>query len=457
VREGDRNPTGVIDEPFHVPPGVPEGHPEGDHTLARSLESELREHRPATLTALLTATGLLRVATVGTAVAVQFDLSDLAGGRPNGVAIGFVGASQAITEMIFAPILARYADRFGRSRFLVLGPLLGMIGVLLVAAGVNAAQLAGARLIEGIGAAAFVPVALGTVAAASSHNRPVRARASSAFEGATLAGYAGGFALGSFAWVAVHRGAFLLLAVLYLAAAVICLVWVPRLQPMLVSPLRTVVRAVLGPGPMRSFLPAWLTGFALLGAFMANLAALLRHRPEPGQALLHHFDERLIGLLLVAWIVFFLIGIVLWTPLLARSRPLPIMRRAVPGAWLVLFALLLLNHSQLSLAPLCFPLLALGVMWLGGFGPAAVAYLADCSEALVADRAALMSFYTVALAGGGAIGAVLGGAATRLFFADGLIGLGLILSVITFGLLAIVARQERGTPARLSEARSPAP
>jgi hypothetical protein len=33
----------------------------------------------------------------------------------------------------------------------------------------------------------------------------------------------------------------------------------------------------------------------------------------------------------------------------------------------------------------------------------------------------------------------------------------LILSVITFGLLAIVARQDRGTPARLGEARSPAP
>ncbi len=457
MSEGDQSSTGVIEDPFHVAPGLAEDHPEGDQALARSLESELREHRPSTLTALLTATGLLRVATVGTAVAVQFNLSDLAGGRPNGVAIGFVGASQAITEMIFAPILARYADRFGRSRFLVGGPLLGMLGVLLVGLGVNAAQLAGARLIEGIGAAAFVPVALGTVAAASSHNRPVRARASGAFEGATLGGYAGGFALGAFAWVAFHRGAFLLLAVLYLAAAFICLVWVPRLQPMVVSPLRTVVRAVLGPGPMRSFLPAWLAGFALLGAFTANLAALLRHRPEPGQALLHHFDERVIGLLLVAWIVMFLIGIVLWTPVLSRSRPVAIMRRAVPGAWVILLALVLLNHSQLHLAPVCIPLLAVGVMWLAGFGPAAVAYLADCSEALVADRAALMSFYTVALAGGGAVGAILGGVATRLFFADGLIGLGLILSLTTFGLLVIVARQDRGTPARLSQAASTAP
>ncbi|HYL70524.1 MAG TPA: MFS transporter, partial [Candidatus Dormibacteraeota bacterium] len=406
------------------------------------LEEELRKHRPAALTALLSATALLRVASVGTAVAVQLDVSAFSGDRPSGVAIGLVGASQAITEMLFAPFMARLADRFGRSRFLVGGPIIGALGVLLVALATSAAHVVGSRLIEGVGAAAFVPVALGTIAAATSGSQPIRARASGAFEGSTLAGYAGGFALGTFLWPAMHRGAFLVMAAIYLMAAVICGGWVRHLHPMRVSPIRTVLRAVLGPGPMRSFMPAWISCFALLGAFVAHLPAILRHEPVPGQTLMHHFDARFIGVVLVTWVVLFLIGIVLWTPFLSRGRPLRIMLPAVPGAWLIVVTLLLINHLPLMWAPLVLPFLAIGVLWLAGFGPAAVAYLADCTEQLVSDRAALMSFYTVALAGGGAIGAVLGGVAVRWLHADGLFLLGLLLSTLAFSLLSRVARQD---------------
>ena len=429
-------------ETLKVPPGVPDEAHDGQREWIAGLEEELRKHRPAALTALLTSTGLLRVASVGTAVAVQLDVSAFSGDRPSGVAIGLVGASQAITEMLFAPFMARLADRYGRSRFLVGGPVIGAVGVLLVALATNAAHVAGSRLIEGIGAAAFVPVALGTIAAATSGSQPIQARASGAFEGATLAGYAGGFALGTFLWPSLHRVSFLVLAGLYLCASLICAVWVRNLRPMHVSPLRTVLRAVLGPGPMRSFMPAWIACFALLGAFVAHLPALLRHEPVPGQTLMHHFDARFIGVVLVTWVVLFLVGILLWTPYLSRGRPLAIMRRAVPGAWLIIAALVVINHVPLAAAPAALPFLAAGVLWLAGFGPAAVAYLADCTEQLMADRAALMSFYTVALAGGGAIGAVLGGVAIRWLHADGLFLLGLLLSALAFGLLAVVARRE---------------
>ena len=73
---------------------------------------------------------------------------------------------------------------------------------------------------------------------------------------------------------------------------------------------------------------------------------------------------------------------------------------------------------------LVVPFLVAGILWLAGFGPAAVTYLADCSESLSADRSALMSFYTVALAGGGAIGALLGGYRRALLGIDGLVILG---------------------------------
>ena len=94
---------------------------------------------------------------------------------------------------------------------------------------------------------------------------------------------------------------------------------------------------------------------------------------------------------------------------------------------------------------LLVPFLVLGILWLAGFGPAAVTYLADCSESLSADRSALMSFYTVALAGGGAIGAVIGGFAAHLLYVDGLVILGLLLSTATFLTLGPVVRFERNT------------
>ncbi len=414
-----------------------------DPAWVGDLREELADYQPVAIGALLVATTLLRIGAVGTAIAVQFELADLAGGRPNGITVGLVGAAQAVSEMAFAPILARWADRIGRSRFLIGGPVLGMLGCLLVATGLHPYQLGGARLIEGIGAAAFVPTALGTIAAATKRSHKYRAKASGAFEGASLGGYAGGFALGPVAYAGLHRGVFVLLAGLYLAAAVVCWRFVPKVPPLRVSPLRTVLRAVVGPGPIRSFLPAWLCSFALLGAFGANLAALLRHQHVPGQTLTHHFDERIIGAILVGWVVLFLIGIALWVPQVTKRGPAVVMRLAVPGAWILLVTLIGINHLPLGAAPLLLPVLMGGILVLAGFGPAAVTYLADCSETFAADRSALMSFYTVTLAGGGAIGAVLGGVAARLLYIDGLALLGIAFSVIAFAVLTPVVRYER--------------
>ena len=408
-----------------------------------SGDDELRTTAPRAIGALLIATGLLRVGSVGVGVAVQFRLSDLSGGRPSAVNIGLVGAAQAATEMVFAPILARYADRFGRRRFLVAGPIVCVVAVLLVALGVRPAELGGARLLEGLGAAAFVPVALGTIAAATSADRKRRAGASGAFEASTLIGYAGGFGLGSVAYFGLHRWAFVLLAGLYACAAIVCLVFVPRVPPLPVHPLRVVLRAAVGPGPMRTFLPAWIMSFALIGAFVANLPSLLRHQAVASQSLMHHFDVRVIGLFLIGWVAVFLVGIILWTPSVARLGPAIVMRRAVPGAWVTMVALLAINHLHSVGIVLVVPFLALGILWLAGFGPAAVTYLADCSETLSADRSALMSFYTVALAGGGALGAVIGGLAAHLLYVDGLVILGLLLATATFFTLGPVVRFAR--------------
>ena len=454
MRDRDGGVSESAHAAWHVPPGAGPPPDDEQQRWIRGLEDELQQRRPLAIGALLAATGLLRVGAVGTGVAVQFYLSDLAGGRPSGVAIGLVGASQALSEMVFAPFLARYADRLGRLIFIVGGPVVAACGVLLVAAATTATHVGIARLLEGIGAAAFVPTALGTIAAATTRDRAGRARASGAFDGATLAGYAGGFAIGPFAYHSLHRGAFLLLAALYVGAALVCLWLVPRVPPLPVSSMRTVLRVAFGPGPMRLFLPAWIGVFCLIGAFSAHMPALLRHMVVPGQALMHRLDERVIGVLLVGGIVLFLVGIALWTPLLTHTRPTVIMRRALPGAVVIIGTLLLINHVGLGVAPLGLPLLALGIIWLAGFGPAAVTYLADCSEALIADRSALMSFYTVSLAAGGAIGAILGGVAIRAYQADGLLGFLALVFVVTYALVLRVSREDSAPRAA---APSPAP
>jgi len=101
------------------------------------------------------------------------------------------------------------------------------------------------------------------------------------------------------------------------------------------------------------------------------------------------------------------IGIVLWT----RGSTLDRRGRcgAPSGAWLFSAALLAANSLPHVALYILLPVAGLGILWLAGFGPAAVAYLANSSETHRADRSALMSIYTVTLAAGGAIGAALVG------------------------------------------------
>jgi MFS family permease len=425
-------------DPVEVPTAPPD-----EQAAAASLEHDLIHRRPGALGALFTGTALLRIGSSGAGVAVGFDLVDMFGGRPSGLVVGFIGASQALPEMVFSPFLARLADRLGRRLFLVGGPMFCVFGAILLSLAMHPGSIVVGRLVEGIGSACFIPTALGTIAAATTHSKRIRANASGAFEAANLAGYAGGFVVGPFAYHWLHHEAFLVLAGLYLVAGIVCLALVPHVPPLPVSPIGRVLAAVMGPGPIRSFLPAWMAAFALLGAYAAHLPALLRRAPVAGQALMHHFDERIVSAILVSWIALLLIGIALWTPLIPRMGAVRVMRRATPGAWLISGALLAMNHTSLAWSPVFLPVLIAGVLVIAGFGPAAVNYLAECSETFVADRSALMAFYTVTLAGGGAIGSVLGGFAVRFGFFDGLVLFGLGLSVFAFAALTPVMRYER--------------
>jgi predicted MFS family arabinose efflux permease len=204
-----------------------------------------------------------------------------------------------------------------------------------------------------------------------------------------------------------------------------------------------IMRAVTGRGPIRVFIPAWLAVNTLVGGWYFNLASLLRQSREPSQTLVHGFDDRAIAAILLSWVVLLIVGIVLWTPVLRRRGGPATMIRAVPGVYLIGAGTLLMNHLPLAVAPALLPIAALGVLGIAGFGPAAVAYLADCSESLAADRSALMAFYTITLAGGGAIGSVLGGLFAKWLLLDGLVVLGVLCASVALVSLRAVVRYER--------------
>ena len=412
--------------------------------MAAGTDAALVEHRPAAVGALLIATALLRTGAIAGGLAIGFDLTDLAHGHPRGVLVGAIASVQSVSEMLLSPVLARFADRLGRRRFLIGGPVVGAIGLLVVSIAVHPGGIAAARLIEGVAAAAFVPTALGPIAAATSHSEVARARASGAFEGANVLGYALGSLVAGFTYYYLHRNAFVLIANFYLVAALICAVWVPLVRPLPVSSMRTVTRAILGRGPIRVFIPAWMASFAILGAFIGNLPSLLKSgTPQGGQALVHSLDPRVISGSLAIAIGILLLGIAIWSYFLPRIGAVITMRRAIPGAWVVCAGLLAINHNRLGLAPLFGPIVVVGILILAGFGPAAVTYLAECSENLVADRSSLMAFYTVALAGGGLIGALLGGVAQQIDGVDGLLLLGVALSVFAYFSVGLVMRHRR--------------
>jgi MFS family permease len=390
-------------------------------------------------TALAVGAFLLRTGVAGTAAAAVFLLRTNLAVAP--VVIGAIGSVQALAEMIFAPILGRYADEIGRRRFLVAGPLLGAVGALLVAISVTPFQVGAARIFEGVAAAAFVPTAMGVVAAATSHNRVGRSRASGFFELATLAGIAFGIFLGGYGWFHFGRAAFLLFACLYVAGAAVCFFFVPSVPPLHVSSLGVVFRAMFGPGPIRRFFPAWIMVWSIIGSFLPNVSGILvqtRHgHLDPNQVLVDRFAPFYVGLVGASWVVLLAIGVGIWILLLSwtslRDAPrLRVMRWSLFGAMATCCSLLVANHFPLGLEVWLIPVVTLSVFAMAGFGPAALAHLADCSEAYVNDRSELMAFYTLSLAGGGALGAFLGGVAVQIDKLDGLLIFSLGLAVLAW-------------------------
>lgn len=96
------------------------------------------------------------------------------GDRVNSLLLGSLSAIVYVTELLFAPLAGSFSDWRGRRGFLLAGPLLSAVAVLLIPLGstdmavlpvvVIIGLVAVARLLEGLGAALSVPATLGFLA-----------------------------------------------------------------------------------------------------------------------------------------------------------------------------------------------------------------------------------------------------------------------------------------------------
>jgi MFS family permease len=377
--------------------------------------------------------------------------------------LGFVTALVYVTELFFAPLAGALSDAHGRKLFLLAGPALAAMAVLLPPAGSLAAAvpplalvlaLVGAsRLIEGLGSAVSVPATLGFLADGTDNSPTRRGRQMSFYELASSGGIALGAFIGPLLWAHLGLAAFLVLCLLYVVASgVVLLVREPKAAADEQAgnglfDLRRYV-GVLKNRELALFIPAWVAVNAILGVWItAQIAFVLAgNLHAPGQrfvgSLFHH--EAQLGAILGGYVVWFSLCVVAWAFVLGRLPRLPILVVTVFGSIVASAGLVALNHGG---TPAAFvPVVALGVFLEAGFTPAALAYLADVSRAHAGDRGLLMGLYSVILGVGYFLGNVLGAVAAQVAYFDGLAYLTVLLAAVAMlAVGALWVRERRAT------------
>ena len=185
--------------------------------------------QPGRLLVLMCATQFLNVANISS---VNLALPDIATDLGfSGVTLSWVVSAYLLTFAGFLLVSARVADLVGRRKVLTAGLAIFAGCALLAAVAVNAEMLIAARVVQGVGAAAAIPAALGILTSTFTE-RAERSRAVAAFGGAGAVGFACGLILGGvvtspFGW----RWVFGLTAAPAAVALALTILLVPRDPP----------------------------------------------------------------------------------------------------------------------------------------------------------------------------------------------------------------------------------
>lgn len=404
--------------------------------------------------ACILGTALLRINGAAIGLMLQTYEEDV-GAMPS--VVGLIAVSFYLTELMGAPLFGTWVDRHGWKRFMLLGPLLAAVAVLLTWASVLLrdtlllllAVLFFTRLLEGIAVASNTPATLSYITAATSHDAALRARISGYFELAAIGGTALGGSLGGRTYQAIGVAGFGVLAVLYLVGWAIF-----RLVPATLSgeqhqavshsnPLR-----LLRQGAIWSFAPAWVAVNGIIGLWLNNVAYQLTlscaapPRPEiaalcqriGGQVLVGGYSDELAGDMITGFALLFAVGMIIWMRVLPRLRKTHAMQIALIGGILtcgVLAGINNLPHAPTGTLVLLGGALGATLMLLSGFTVAALMVLMQLADRYASDRGAMMGIYSVLLGVGQFIGGSLGGVVAQWQGVNGMIGLTLFFTLLS--------------------------
>ncbi len=369
-----------------------------------------------------------------------------------------------LSELVLAPMVGSLSDRLGHKPFLLFAPLVGsvaafcFVGVTLLfphphTASFDAqlvalllAVLVG-RLLEGVATALNTPASLGYITEVTSTSNTLRVRVLTAFEVVTVGRLALAIPFAGKVNSLLGTGGFFVVIALHIINGILIASFLKERTRRAVQV--NAHHSLIEYKRIFTFLPAWLSINALVGAWL-TLSTIMLTYPEPaasirhpGQLLYGGFSKEFATLLLGGFGLLFLAGMGLWLLVLPHLRRTTVMFIGSGGLSMTIVALTLINglgknaaHLPVSSQPLLLlliPLVLLGVLLLSGFTPASLTQMAAISELLPGKRGAVMGLYSVVMGVGQLIGASLGGLCVDLGGFYGLMGFSVALGLISLG------------------------
>jgi MFS family permease len=377
---------------------------------------------------------------------------------------GLIIAAFFIPELFGSPLLGAMSDRYGRKLFILLGPILGGIAVLITSATTAIWLLVFTRLLEGLSTASSVPATLGYISEVTKGRPKMRARVIGLFEITLVGGIAIGAIVGGYLWkffgspntflgISLISPAFALNGIIYLLSLAIFWWGISEAKKQdqtlhLKDEHGSWKRfaAVLRAPQVWRFVPAWLGINSIIGAWLNTANGLMTGKDHfANQLLTGNVSSERFGNGFAILAIIFAGGVLVWSFVLGSYRRTSVMLLATIGLFATMLSVYGLNHLSSFDSPLHYPLLAallISVVVLSAFTPAALTYLADVTESKTEDRGSIMGLYSVFLGVGQLIGTTSGGLFASLAGIDGLVLLSSIFGVITAFTLLALRKQE---------------
>ena len=432
------------------------------------------------LRAVILGTFTLRFSTGLTGAMLVFYLADL---EYTAAAVAIFAALFYAAELVMSPMFGLLSDRVGHHRVMQIGPLFGIVAVILTWGFTDPYVLGSTRWLEGASTAASVPSILGFIAAATARDELYRGKAVARFEAATLAGLLVGFVVAGPLYGGLGEGspifpeglgrlAFLVNALVYLGSLMIYRYGVappadldPEFEsggPKRDHPGLARYIEILKGSHVWLLAPTWIAINGVLGLYTSQTIFQLVREPDPrfaDQLLMGGFEPVQVSLGLGVGGLLFFAGLFYWGNRFKTLRRTTIILYGVLGGMALVAAAIGINHSAgfTDLARIGLVLVAIGGLFvLAGATPAAIGLLADVTEGYPDDRGAIMGLYSVFLGFGQIVGNLIGGVSAEGLGMDGILIASVVLLAIALAPLFALRRHEHyvggpATPAVLSD------